>query len=421
MKIKKLAQPIHHQAIQALPSNLNPFLDSALHLSQIGDEVEEALPGILKKCFEILPIDNEADIRSMIQDLKALHLNFSLSSELRSFTPFLASDDVDRLLHHIRNLTKERFYHCRSPSQIENGNLPFFYHQKGNRIEPIDIHSCLYCKVQGSLIKWGIRHNKYGDIQKFSCKACGKFFTVNVGFERMKHNPQGITTAMQLYFSGESLRNVAKSLKLLGVEVSHQTVYNWIEKYTTLMSKYLDKITPQVSDTWRADELFLKVKGNMKYLYAMMDNETRFWIAQQVADTKNTADVTPLFREGKRIAGKAPNTIITDGAFNFSSAFQKAYWRENKALAIQHIRHVRMAGDKNNNRMERLNGEIRDREKVMRSLKKSDSPILEGYKLFHNYVRPHMALNGLTPAEKAGIQIKGKDKWLTIIQNASKD
>ena len=287
-------------------------------------------------------------------------------------------------------------------------------------IEPIDIHACIYCKAQDSLIKWGLRHNKYGDIQKFSCKSCGKFFTVNLGFERMKHNPQGITTAMQLYFSGESLRNVAKSLKLLGVEVSHQTVYNWIAKYTELMNKYLDKITPQVSDTWRADELFLKVKGDMKYLYAMMDNETRFWIAQQVADTKNTADITPLFREGKKVAGKAPSTIITDGAFNFHSAFEKAYWRENKALAIQHVRHVRMSGDKNNNRMERLNGEIRDREKVMRSLKKANSPILTGCQIYHNYVRPHMALDGKTPSEMAGIEIMGDDRWLTLIQNAKK-
>ena len=69
---------------------------------------------------------------------------------------------------------------------------------------------------------------------------------------------------MQLYFSGESLRNVSRSLRLIGVQVSHQTVYKWIEKYTALMEKYLDKITPNVSDTWRADELFLKVKGNMK-------------------------------------------------------------------------------------------------------------------------------------------------------------
>jgi transposase-like protein len=152
----------------------------------------------------------------------------------------------------------------------------------------------------------------------------------------------------------------------------------------------------------------------------MMDNETRFWIAQQVTDTKYTADITPLFRQGKKAADKAPSTIITDGAFNFHSAFEKAYYRENKALAIQHIRHVRMQGDKNNNRMERKNGEIRDREKVMRSLKKDDSPILAGYQLFHNYIRPHMALENQTPAEKAGITVKGSNKWLTIIQNASK-
>ncbi|MGA2785279.1 MAG: DDE-type integrase/transposase/recombinase, partial [Candidatus Bathyarchaeia archaeon] len=62
------------------------------------------------------------------------------------------------------------------------------------------------------------------------------------------------------------------------------------------MEKYLEKITPQVSDTWRADEMYLTIKGNMKYLYALMDDETRFWIAKEVANTKFTADVQPLFR-----------------------------------------------------------------------------------------------------------------------------
>ena len=95
--------------------------------------------------------------------------------------------------------------------------------------------------------------------------------------------------------------------------VSHQTVYNWIEKYTALMEKYLDKITPQASDTWRADELFLKVKGNTKYLYALMDDQARFWIAQELADTKYSADIRPLFKQAKHIARKNPRTLITDG------------------------------------------------------------------------------------------------------------
>jgi transposase-like protein len=236
----------------------------------------------------------------------------------------------------------------------------------------------------------------------------------------MKHNPQAITTAMQMYFSGESLRNTAKTLRLIGAQVSYQTVWNWIEKYTALMDKYLDKITPQVSDTWRADELFLKVKGNMKYLYALMDDQTRFWIAQEVAETKFTADLKPLFKLGKKTAHKQPKTLITDGAPNFHEAFNDEFYTAKLANRPEHIREIRMNGQVHNNKMERMNGEIRDRERVMRTLEKADSPILKGMEIYHNFVRPHMALKGKTPAEAAGITVEGANKWVTIIQNASK-
>jgi len=69
--------------------------------------------------------------------------------------------------------------------------------------------------------------------------------------------------------------------------------------------------------------------------------------------------------------------------------------------------------------MERLNGEVRDREKTMRGLKKMDTPIIKGYQIYHNYIREYEGLDGKTQAESAGIKIEGKDKWLTIIQNAS--
>ena len=80
---------------------------------------------------------------------------------------------------------------------------------------------------------------------------------------------------------------------------------------------------------------------------------------------------------------------------------------------------ITIRGDRNNNKMERFNGEIRDSEKVMRGLKNENTPILTGYQLFHNYIRPHEGLNGKTPAEACGIKIEGKNKWITIIQNAS--
>jgi hypothetical protein len=57
----------------------------------------------------------------------------------------------------------------------------------------------------------------------------------------------------------------------------------------------------------------------------------------------------------------------------------------------------------------------------MRSLKKDDTPILSGYQTYHNFVRPHIALNGKTPSELGGLRVEGENKWKTLIQNASKN
>ncbi len=278
--------------------------------------------------------------------------------------------------------------------------------------------ACLFCGSK-HVIKDGVRHNKAGDLQRFTCRECGCDFSVNVGFERMKHDPKAITTALQLYFSGESLRNTQKSLKLLGVEVSHKTVWKWIQKYVGLMETYLDKITPQVSDTWRADEVYVKFRGDMKYVFAMMDDETRFWLAQEVADTKFTHDARSVFRMGKERAGKTPKTLITDGLNAYVKAFNKEYYTFRDPPT--HIREITLRGKIHNNKMERLNGELRDRERVMRGLKVVDTPILKGLQIYHNFVRPHQALDGKTPADLAGIKVMGKNKWLTLIQNASRE
>jgi len=223
-----------------------------------------------------------------------------------------------------------------------------------------------------------------------------------------------------LYFTGESLRSIQKYLLLQGVTVTHKTIYMWIRKYTKTMQRYLNKITPQVGDTWRADEVFVKIRGEMKYVFALMDDETRFWIAQEVADSKDKHDASGLFRKGKEVTGTKPKVIITDGLQSYHDAYQKELWEINRQTRPIHIRHIHLKGDMNNNKMERMNGEFRDREKVVRGIKTKDSVLINGYQMYHNYLRPHMGLNGLTPAEACGVKIEGDNKWLTLIQNASK-
>lgn len=40
-------------------------------------------------------------------------------------------------------------------------------------------------------------------------------------------------------------------------------------------------------------------------------------------------------------------------------------------------------------------------------MKKDDSPLIVGYQIYHNYLRPHMGLDDKTPSEKTEIEVKG--------------
>ena len=280
---------------------------------------------------------------------------------------------------------------------------------------------CVFCG-SSLIVKDGVRHNDSGDIQRFYCKECRQHFTLNAGFEGMKSTPSDITAAMQLYFSGLSFRNVTKALKLRGVKVSHVAVYKWINKYASLMEQYIEKIQPNVSDTWRADEIWIRVKGDMKYVFAVMDDETRYWIAQEVAGSKFKHDAAKIFRDAKEIAGKRPSVIITDGLQSYRDAFNKEFFTLRNPRS-RHVNAIKLTGhewNENNNKMERLNGSIRDREKTMRGIKKTTTKVLPGMQIYHNFVRPHEALEGKTPAEACGIVVEGENKWITLIQNAAR-
>ena len=52
-------------------------------------------------------------------------------------------------------------------------------------------------------------------------RNCIKKFSINLGFEGMHAISQVITNAMQLYFTGESYRNIEKFLNLQGIKFSH--------------------------------------------------------------------------------------------------------------------------------------------------------------------------------------------------------
>ena len=162
-----------------------------------------------------------------------------------------------------------------------------------------------------------------------------------------------------------------------------------------------------------------KVGGRKTCPCALIDDEGRFWIAVQLAPTKNTADIRPPTRRGLRLAGRNPGVLASDGGPGTAKACSGAFRSPGLRRKAVHESHIRLAGDRNNNKMESFNGAVRDREKAMRSIKRRDSPVIDGMRIRHN-TRSHMGLVGKSPCDRMGMITEGVDKWVTLIQNAAK-
>ena len=274
------------------------------------------------------------------------------------------------------------------------------------------IKVCKFCD-SGNIVKAGLKKNKTKTMQMFKCQDCKKRFTTNFGFEKMRYDDVMITRALQMYYSGMSVRDIADCFEQEEIEVSHMTIYNWIDKYSKMTSKYLNGIVPRVGNWFRADEVWIKIAGKQNYLFASMDDDTRYWLASDIAETKFQHNADNLLKITKEQAGKNPRNFITDGLPAYMKSSKKVFGKKTN-----HVRHIHLKGDMNNNKMERLNGEIRDREKVFRGLKRMDTFIVDGMRVYYSFTKKHGALKGKTPAQASMIEVDGKNKWKTIIQNA---
>lgn len=278
------------------------------------------------------------------------------------------------------------------------------------------ITQCKYCNSR-HIRRDGFRQNKSGQVQIIECRDCRRKFSANIGFRYRRYDPKMISEAMHMYFSGMSVRSITALFETRGIDVDPSAIYRWIERYGQVADKKMETLHPGVGRTWRADEIYVKIGGKMNYLFASMDDDTRYWLSNDLADRKEGHDATKLFRDTMNHADKIPNSMITDGLGSYREAA-----RETMPLT-KHVREIHVQGKyrgkDNNNKMERLNGTIRDREQNFRGVKTVETALFCGMRVHYNHARKHLSLEKRTPGEAAGISIEGADKWRTMIQNGS--
>lgn len=279
------------------------------------------------------------------------------------------------------------------------------------------------CKKCGSekLVKNSIRHNKGGDTQRYSCKDCGYRFSNNIGFERMKHDPKAITAALDLYFKGVSQRKIVHHLKqFYGVKVTQPCIVKWLRKYVSLVKEYTDRLVPQKSGFLHVDEMKVNVNGRLDWLWNLMDDDTRFWISSLISQRREVADARAVLQDAKTKLGVMPIAVTHDGLGSYHAAFKNEFYTNTKPQTIE-VRSVSIREKGLNNRMERLNQTFRDRNKTQRGLDHLESAQLmaDGTRIEYNFVRPHMALDGRTPAEASSLNLNLEgNKWKSLIERS---
>ena len=180
--------------------------------------------------------------------------------------------------------------------------------------------------------------------------------------------------------------------------------------------KYLKKVGMRgIGRLSSTDEVVEEVMGKGSCVTTVSDHETRFCLAIQVSPTKDGQNSADLFRAAKEMTGCDPLVTRSDSLEAIGSGFKEVFGNNPCSILVRdvHIRNQRRI----NNRHERFNSTLRWLFHGRRG-RLTETVIMTAW-LFYNYLRPHMSLGEITPAEKAGMFISGPDKMMTLIQNAA--
>jgi transposase-like protein len=278
---------------------------------------------------------------------------------------------------------------------------------------------CPKCGSSKFVIRRGYRYNKSGPAQRYYCKKCMVKFTNKTAFKGMKNRVEAIISALDLYFRGVSLRQLAEHLELTyGIKVSHGTIHNWIKRYVQLVNGYINRLKANSSDRWHMDDTLIKVSGRHMVVWALLDSETRFLLALHVSGKRGAEEAQRLIKEGLKATKNEPLELISDGLPSYRVAIRKEF-NKRSGRGVVHIQGPLTLGF--NNKIERFHGILKNRVKTMCCLhgEESAKTFAKGFEIYYNFIKGHKALNGKTPAQVAGL-IGHRVSWLDLILNAGK-
>ena len=264
---------------------------------------------------------------------------------------------------------------------------------------------CPNCS-SADVIKWCKRKTQNrGLIQRYKCKSCDYYFTIDEGFFRMRNTPTKITQSIDLFYRGVSTRKVQEHLAIFHPHnASHMSVYNWVVKYAKMISKFTNKLKVNVGVETQIDEIEFHrrqhhkkgMKGTEKNFFIdSIDPDTKFLISSEYSKTRGSQNIKAVVKKIKEKTDNQIQMVTTDGWNAYQKVIKKV-WGYNNKLGRYNVFHNRViVSEKDevfNYPIERLHNSIRARTKTMRGFHgsiNSANAIMKGYEIYYNFITKH--------------------------------
>ena len=135
-------------------------------------------------------------------------------------------------------------------------------------------------------------------------------------FRYFKTSPEIIRLAVMLYIRFPlSLRNVEDLLHERGIEISHETVRYWWNRFGPMFAaeircKRVDRMRACRHWRWHLDEVYVKINGATHYLWRAVDHEGEV-LESFVTKSRDRKAVLSFLKKAMRRHGR-PEVIVTD-------------------------------------------------------------------------------------------------------------
>ena len=199
-------------------------------------------------------------------------------------------------------------------------------------------------------------------------------------FRYFNSSPEVIRLVVMMYVKYPlSLRNVEDLLAERGIDISHETVRFWWNRFGPMFAAEIRKkrvahMRGYPQWRWHLDEAFVKVNGKLCYLWRAVDHEGEV-LESVVTAKRNKAAALKFLKRIMKTYGR-PRTVVTDGLCSYPAAMKEIGNADRQEV-----------GRRLNNRAENSHQPFRRRERAMQRFRSMKT--LQKFSSVHAEVHNH--------------------------------